>query len=242
MTITGVMGYRRRTGFLTGLTVAQISEFSLILAALGLGLGHIDDDTMGLITLVGLITIGTSTYLILYSHQIYERIGHLLTPFERGFDVEQHLQFESTFRPDFIVYGLGRYGGNMVEHLRARGYTILGVDFDPQVVDEWRKRGLVAQYGDAEDPEFPGTLPSAGTSWIVSTLPLEEANQALLHALDHHGYRCSVAVAAHRDDEAERLLRAGANLVFMPYADAAKEAADVLSERLGAPVPVTSDD
>jgi Kef-type K+ transport system membrane component KefB len=71
LVIMGIMGYRKRTAFLAGLTVAQISEFSLILAALGMSLGHIDETTMGLITLVGLITIGLSTYLILYSHQIY---------------------------------------------------------------------------------------------------------------------------------------------------------------------------
>ena len=42
MVIMGYMGYRKRTGFLAGLTVAQISEFSLILAALGFNLVHID--------------------------------------------------------------------------------------------------------------------------------------------------------------------------------------------------------
>jgi len=49
MTIMGFMGYRRRTGLLAGLTVAQISEFSLHVAALGVGLGHITGNTMGLI-------------------------------------------------------------------------------------------------------------------------------------------------------------------------------------------------
>lgn len=53
MAIMGYMGYRKRTSLLSGLTVAQISEFSLILAALGLSLGHIDEETVGLITLVG---------------------------------------------------------------------------------------------------------------------------------------------------------------------------------------------
>ncbi len=69
MAILGVMGYRKRTGFLAGLTVAQISEFSLMLAAFGRSLGHIDDQTVALVTLVGLITITLSTYLILYSHK-----------------------------------------------------------------------------------------------------------------------------------------------------------------------------
>jgi Kef-type K+ transport system membrane component KefB len=241
MTITGIMGYRRRTGFLTGLTVAQISEFSLILAALGLSIGHIDDETMGLITLVGLITIGTSTYLILYSHQIYDRIGRYLGVFEREYDVEQHMTLESDFRPDIIVYGLGRYGGDMISDMHDRGYTVLGVDFDPQVVGAWIARGIHAQYGDAEDPEFPGTLPAAGTQWIVSTVPLEETNRALLHALDHHDYTCNVAVTAHLEGEGERLREMGADLVLMPYRDAAKDAADVISDKLGDPnVPATT--
>jgi predicted Kef-type K+ transport protein len=67
MVIMGMLGYRKRTGFLAGLMVAQISEFSLILAAPGVSLGHIDRETMGLITLVGLITISVSTYMIIFS-------------------------------------------------------------------------------------------------------------------------------------------------------------------------------
>ncbi|WP_197723363.1 cation:proton antiporter [Thiomicrorhabdus aquaedulcis] len=78
MAIMGYMGYRKRTGFLAGLTVAQISEFSLILAALGFNLGHIDQETVGLITLVGLITISASTYMILYSHPLYEKLSPFL--------------------------------------------------------------------------------------------------------------------------------------------------------------------
>ena len=83
MIIMGALGYRKRTGFLAGLTVAQISEFSLILGALGLSLGHIDAETMGLITLVGLITISASTYMIIFSHQLYERLAPWLQIFER---------------------------------------------------------------------------------------------------------------------------------------------------------------
>ena len=232
MTITGIMGYRKRTGFLSGLTVAQISEFSLILAAMGLAVGHIDDDTLGLITLVGLVTIGTSTYLILYSHSIYDRIGRYLSLFEREQDIEHELYDRGdTITPDVIVYGLGRYGGSIVEQLRDRGYKVLGVDFDPEMIEQWRDAGLPTQYGDAEDPEFPGSLP-AGSRWVVSTMRDEHVSRALLHGLEHHGYPCQVAVTADRDDVADRLRQEGAHLVLMPYPDAAKEAADVLDNSL----------
>ncbi|TVR74335.1 MAG: sodium:proton exchanger [Sphaerobacteraceae bacterium] len=231
MTITGLLGYRKRTGFLSGLTVAQISEFSLILAAMGLAVGHIDEDTLGLITLVGLVTIGTSTYLILYSHQIYERIGKYLSIFEREHDIEKTLGDDDSYQPDIIVYGLGRYGGNLVPELQKRGYSVLGVDFDPQMVQLWHQLGLHAQYGDAEDPEFPGSLPT-GAKWIISTMRDEQVSRALLHGLEHHGYPCNVAVTADRDSIAERLRDEGADLILMPYPDAAKEAADILDEKL----------
>jgi Kef-type K+ transport system membrane component KefB len=236
MTITGLMGYRKRTGFLSGLTVAQISEFSLILAAMGLAVGHIDEDTLGLITLVGLITIGTSTYLILYSHPIYERIGKYLSIFEREHDIERELADDDSYQPDIIVYGLGRYGGNLVQELKDRGHSVLGVDFDPEMVELWHRLGLHAQYGDAEDPEFPGTLPT-GAKWIISTMRDEHVSRALLHGLDHHGYPCNVAVTADQDSIAERLREEGAHLVLMPYPDAAKEAADVLDQKLSGENP-----
>ena len=94
MAIMGVMGYRKRTGFLAGLTVAQISEFSLILGALGLSLGHVDANTMGLITLVGLITISASTYMILYSHPLYLWFAPWLGVFERK---KAHLKKDHLF-------------------------------------------------------------------------------------------------------------------------------------------------
>lgn len=71
MSIMGFLGYRKRTGFLAGLAVAQISEFSLILGALGVMLGHITPEILGVITLVAVITISISTYMIIYSHQLY---------------------------------------------------------------------------------------------------------------------------------------------------------------------------
>ncbi|HEY7772711.1 MAG TPA: cation:proton antiporter, partial [Marinagarivorans sp.] len=84
MVIMGLMGYRKRTGFLAGLTVAQISEFSLIFMAMGLTLGHVSKDALGLVTLVGLITIALSVYMITYSHGLYGKLERWLALFERG--------------------------------------------------------------------------------------------------------------------------------------------------------------
>src|SRR5690606_30012298 len=83
MVIMGVMGYRKRTGFLAGLTVAQISEFSLIFVAMGMSLGHVAPEALGLVTLVGLVTIAMSVYMITYSHTLYAWLEPVLGLFER---------------------------------------------------------------------------------------------------------------------------------------------------------------
>lgn len=233
MVIMGAMGYRRRTGFLAGLTVAQISEFSLILGALGVSLGHIGGDEMGLITLVGLITIGLSTYMILYSHPLYERISGWLGVFERRVPHRELGEEESQGeRFDVLVFGLGRYGGHLARRLTERGVRVLGVDFDPRVVAEWRREGHPAQYGDAEDPEFPSEVPLEGVRWVVSTMPEREMNLALMHHLRERAYPGGIALTARSRDDAQVLSRENPDLILRPFEDAAARAAEQVAQAM----------
>jgi hypothetical protein len=151
MAIMGVMGYRRRTGFLAGLTVAQISEFSLVFVALGRELGHIGAEAVGLTTLVGIVTIGLSTYTIVNSATLYRWLGPWLGLFERRHPFgEDQVPDAAEARPcEVILFGLGRYGTAIAEGLAARGIGFLGVDFDPEAVRAFRRRGWPAVYGDA---------------------------------------------------------------------------------------------
>jgi len=229
MLIMGYMGYRKRTGFLAGLTVAQISEFSLILAALGLSLGHLDQSTVGLITLVGLITISASTYMILYSHPLYARLGPYLGWFERKVTHrEMGGPADSGEDVDVLLFGLGRFGSTIASRLREQGCRIHAIDFDPTVVRLHEREGYHARYGDAEDPEFVGTLPLENATLVVSTLRDRVLNRALLQGLRQHGYRGKVAVSTATRREADEFRREGVDLVLVPYADAANEAADKL--------------
>jgi hypothetical protein len=229
------MCYRKRTGFLAGLTVAQISEISLIRGALGLSLGHIDADTMGLLTLVGLITISASTYMILYSHPLYERISPWLGVFERKWAHREEARELTADESgvDVILFGLGRFGSGIARELQQRDHRVLGVDFDPDLVHRQEGRGYAVRYGDAEDPEFLASLPFGQVHWVLSSLREMPVNLALLHGLllhglRHHGYKGRVAVTAHTIPDAEQLEHAGADRVLIPYADAAAEAVDKL--------------
>jgi len=233
MVIMGYMGYRKRTGFLAGLAVAQISEFSLILAALGLELGHVDRETVGLITLVGLVTISSSTYMIIYSHVLYERLAPWLSVFERA------RPYREMDRPageegdvDVLLVGLGRFGAVVAETLRERGARLLAVDFDPEAVRMHARDGYAVHYGDAEDPEFVASLPLSRAKWVVSTVRDRYITRMLLNGLREQGYRGKVAVSASGRRDAREFEELGVDLVLVPYADAARETADRLMPSL----------
>lgn len=229
MVIMGMMGYRKRTGFLAGLAVAQISEFSLIFIALGLNLGHVSDEVVGLVTLVGLITIGLSTYMILYSHPLFEWLSPLLGIFEKATPHREAQQRQNQQRHyDVILFGLGRYGGNILHQLRKQGLSVLAVDFDPQQVKYWQSEGMETQYGDIEDPELAEQLPLKHTAVVISSLPRCDANISLLKCLKAADYQGKTIVTAHSSADAGLLQAEGADQVLLPFTDAA----EVIGERI----------
>ncbi len=235
--IMGVMGYRRRTGFLAGLTVAQISEFSLIFMAMGITLGHVDERAVGLVTIVGIVTIAVSVYMILYSHWLYDWLAPVLKPFERAVPVREIAQDppEPMDRYDAVVFGLGRYGGAIIQLLKRQGMHVLGVDFNPAAVRRWRKEGIATLYGDITDADFIGSLSLEGVQSVVCAVPAHEAglikddaHASLVQGLRAAGYRGRIAVAKHGEAEAERLAALGANVLLDPFRDAAERALEKL--------------
>ncbi|CAN5485329.1 MAG: cation:proton antiporter [Acidobacteria bacterium] len=233
MIIMGVMGYRKRTSFLAGLTVAQISEFSLILGALGVSVGHITAETMGLITTVGLITIGLSTYMIIYSARLYEWLAPWLGVFERRAPYrEMGTGAPAHESADVIVFGLGRYGGGIVRHLLLRSRRVMGIDFDPAALAYWRAEGVPVLYGDANDADLFDHLPLDDVKWVVSTAPDLDTSQVLLHHLRTRGYDGKVAVSARSADDGDLLRLKGVDVLLRPYADAAEQAADAITSAM----------
>jgi Kef-type K+ transport system membrane component KefB len=220
--------YRSRVSLETGLTLAQISEFSLILAALGLDLGHIEAETATLMTVAALVTIAASSYLILNSEALARRLAPVLEPFERD-EPRDEPELGPDELPEVVLFGLGRFGEGIATGLRERDVRVLGVDFDPIALTRWAEGGIDVFYGDAEDPELAGILPLPESGWVVSTMRRVDANLALLAALDRHGYEGKRAVSAHSRLDAERLKEAGADEVFLPYEAAAREVVEIVT-------------
>jgi len=237
--LLGLLGFRRRTSFLTGVSLAQISEFSLILVAQGRELGHIDASVAGVVTLVAIVTIAISVYAINDSPALYRACEPALRRFERRVPYREESLARRRRRQrdvEVIVFGLGRYGRAIAAGLQHAGVCVLVVDFNPEAVVQARRMGVDAVYGDAADPAFVGALPLARTTWVVCTLSgqarglthQDDPRFLLLDALARHDYRGLVAVATYQPQEAPALTAAGADRVLLPFHDAAQQAVDWL--------------
>jgi Kef-type K+ transport system membrane component KefB len=240
LAIMGYMGYRKRTGFLAGLTVAQISEFSLIFMAMGITLGHVGNEAMGLVTLVGLVTIALSVYMITWSHKLYELCEPVLGVFERKHPYREGDDAGASAlgtNYDYVIFGLGRYGCRIGERLKEKGFNVLGVDFDPEATECWQRKGMDAAYGDATDPEFVASLELSNVKAVVSAVPRErgalteaDPQLSLLHGLQSANYKGKVFLSVQAVAETEDLLRQGASVILKPFDDAADFAVRQLIE------------
>lgn len=229
MSILGVMGYTKKVGFYTGLTVAQISEFSLLLILMGVQAGRIPTDLLALSTLVGMITIAGSTILILNADSLYRILSPYLGIFERR-NLKRERVMKSQF--DGILFGCHRVGQDILHSMRKSTKKVLVVDFDPKVIEDLTKKKIPCRYGDAEDNEFLDEIGFKQASLIVSTLPDIEANLLILTKAKKEQSAASIILTAQSVPDANLLYTQGASYVILPHFIGGNQAALML-ERIG---------
>ncbi len=219
MLIMGSMGYHRRTGFLAGVTVAQISEFSLVVAALGLKVGHITNEVVTLITAVGVATITLSSYMILYADRLYGWWQGWLRIFERTHTKPDHPIVQRMSRP-IIIIGADRTGRNLLYDIPRS--EVLVIDFNPDIINALRKERYTAIYGDINDPDLDEQIDFSAARVIICTSPDPEDSIHLMQFLAALKVRVPVVARAETPQDAAVLYRAGAAYAFIPHVSAAR--------------------
>jgi Kef-type K+ transport system membrane component KefB len=224
--LMNLLGYRTRTAFMAGLTVAQISEFSLILVALGHSFGHLSQEVVSLVTLVGIITISGSTYLILYADKIYSWLKPLLKfitirkPYISG--------TSSTDKAEIIIFGYDRVGFEFVNAAKEIGAKYLVVDFNPKSTARLIENNIPYRYGDAEDIEFLEEINFTEAKLIISTIPDFKTNILLVKHYRARNFQGVIITISHYLADTKELYGAGASYVVMPHHLGASHAASLI--------------
>lgn len=211
----GTLGYTKRTSFKTALTMSQISEFSLVLGALALSKGRVSEDFVSILTLVAMITIAISTYLIMFSDQIYTAIERHLNMFERA--KTQYEQTESRRHYELVLFGYQRGGHEFVKVFRSLKKRFVVIDYDPDVIDSLEHAEIDFLYGDATDLELLGEVGLEHAKMIVSTITDHSTNQFLVSFIEKINPYAVVITHADTVEQAAELYELGASYVMMPH-------------------------
>lgn len=212
--IMGALGYRKRTFFMAGVTVAQISEFSLIVAARGFQLGHINDNTLTIITAVGIITITLSTYLIVYGEHIFKFLSRPLSLFEREQTIEALLD-NFDIKKQIVVIGCHRIGQSIVWNFQK--HNVLVVDFDPEIIGNLREQGFDCLFGDIQDEEIFEKAGFDTARLVISTSPDLDDNISLIENIKRLDKHPKIVVRSETEQDAEMLYQSGADYVLLPH-------------------------
>jgi len=222
------MGYRTRTAFMSGLTVAQISEFSLILITLGYSFGHVSQEAVSLVTLVGIITITGSTYLILYAEQIYSFLKPVLRFLTfRKSHIKEKVLIENV---EIIIFGYDRVGSRFVETAKKITDNYLVIDYNPLSIERLEKLGIPHCYGDAEDVDFLDEINISKAKLVVSTIPDSKTNLLLVSHYRAHNQTGIIITISHDIYQTKELYELGASYVVMPHHLGASHAASLMDK------------
>ncbi len=215
--LLGFLRYTKRTSFLTGLTSGQISEFSLIMVALGTAMGFLSPEILSLVTIIGFITIAGSTYFMLYSNQLYFHLSPYLRIFERkdGRIDAQHSYKESDY--EVILFGYSRIGYDILESLKKIKKKYLVVDYNPVIIRKLTKDSVDCRYGDAADYELLNDLRLPKVKMVISTIPNYDSNAMLIKKIRENNKDAIIIVVSHNIDQAIELYEQGATYVLTPH-------------------------
>lgn len=218
MLMTSIMGYGRRVSFLTGISLLQISEFSLIMAMTGLTNNHISTELFSMIALIGVISITLTSYSIKYDKQLYNIISERMLVFERFSKLDKSMEavIEEPKGKHTIVCGCHRMGYSIAKTLEKLERDFLVVDFNPERVRLLIKEGLPCIYGDIGDIDVIDNLHLKKADLVISTVADEEDNMLLISETKFHNKDTPILVTANNIRQALELYDYGADYVIVP--------------------------
>lgn len=214
MASLGALRYTKLTSFKAAIHLSQVSEFSIILITFAATSGVVDKRAVPTVTMVALITIALSTYLMKYDDQLYRWLEHFLRHFERK-NLRDEQRRLTTY--PVILFGYHKGGHEFLEAFREMQLRYLVVDYNPEIIDHLEHQGVRHAYGDMTDEEFLDEINAAKAQLVVTTIDSLDLNLIVLKYLRRHGSAASFVCHALNYEDAATLYEHGASYVSLPH-------------------------
>ncbi|MDP3517841.1 MAG: cation:proton antiporter [Pseudohongiella sp.] len=203
---------RARSAFLSSLSLANYSEFGLIVASIVL------PEWLVPLALTAALSFLISAPLNRFAHPLYERLASRLIPFERNIrhPDEQPLSLGDA---EVLIMGLGRTGTAAYEHLKDK-CRLVALDSDPARVEMHKHLGHNVFFADAEDQVFWQNLDLACVNAVILTINDMEAKVIAAQKLRKSGFAGLIVSHSMHSDEAEKIIKAGADQTYLTMSEA----------------------
>ncbi|ACR31832.1 cation:proton antiporter [Burkholderia glumae] len=233
--------YPLNTALTVGAGLAQIGEFSFILAGLGRSLGLLSAEGQSLILAVALISISTNTLLFA---AIEPALGWIRrhSAFARRLEARDDPLAalpmstpQTHLTGQVVIVGYGRVGARIVQALDERGIACVVVEQNRETVEKLRAEGAAAVSGDAIEPVVLVQAHIARAGMLVVTLPDTFDVRQIVEIARTLNPTIEIALCTNSGDEAALLTSEGVGTVFISETELARGMTEHVLARMGSP-------
>ena len=213
---------RARTSLFTSLSLANYSEFGLIVCAVAVANGWVGSEWLIVIAIALSISYIAAAPLNSRSHQLYERFRERLLSFQSATRIagEEPIEPEAA---SILIFGMGHVGTSAYDNLRQRlGDVVLGIDFCPSTVESHNAEGRRVILGSATDTDFWSRIKMdfSKVDLVMLAMPVHSENLFAIEYLKKLDFRGKLAAIAKYPDDIESLKQVGVDSVFNLYTEA----------------------
>jgi len=214
MFIIKLFRYSNRTSFLTAIKLGQVGEFSLVMAAHGLLVGHIDQQLLNIIIFLSIFSMVITAYLIKYDDSMYNAfLGDVFSRIWKDAGIETRYS-KDNLKDHLVVFGYHKMAEPIVRGAKGSRYVV--VDHNPEKVRMLSERRVRVMLGDISNPEIFESVNASEARMIISCISNSQVNLGLIKRAKEEGSNALLVVSCSDEAGAEDLYEAGADYVIVP--------------------------
>lgn len=232
--------YSLRTSLIVGLGLAQIGEFSFVLASKGQALGLVSRRVYLLLLGTTAVTLITTPFILRLVPRFFQWaetvpwLKQLLDGVDAPLEVPENLPKQN----HFVVCGYGRVGRNIVQMLQSHNQSLIVIDQSEQTIQQLREAGIPYVYGNAASLHVMEAAGVAEAKGMAVALPDPMSTRLCIKRSLELAPDLDVVVRATQDKDIELLYQLGAREVVQPEFEASLELSAHLLSELGVPLPI----
>ncbi|MFC3032244.1 cation:proton antiporter [Pseudoalteromonas fenneropenaei] len=229
---TNLVNLRARTSLLSAFSLANYSEFGLIVCAVASTSGVITGEWLAVVAIAVSITFVIASPLNKRSNDIYVKVENWLLKFESDVRLEEEMPV-SLPSAKILIFGMGRVGTGAYETIeQSHPGSIAGIDISADVVNKHLSHNRRVIVADATDPDFWQHINHHCIEMVMLAMPKHNQNLFALEQLKACGYQGQVTAIANYPDQQKELEELGVDSTYNFYLEAGSGFAEHVKQKL----------